>query len=700
MTYAENSQRSDVSVNQMAVLYPRMKVTSWSLVSGAVYQAMVLGTRWIESVAVNGEWLVPVTGTPAAGEFSFDSVSGNLLVRLSDDSNPTSKFVVVTIEIYIGTFSDYVNRVPTDDSSDEVFVEGRLSTIPTPKSEMSDLAFGVVPVTTSSIEIANADGFLDELAHKVSWSRCDVVIYQCLGDFEPTNWKEIASGLTDSVTVDDGSISITLVNPFERLNQNFPGNYFGNSANIDRSAAGRPIPFIYGTAEGIRGTNINFNETVNVANNNRFAFLSPLLPFSKGTNTAAYTRGVQSASSGNTTTRTYVPNLISVPARTEKVVVGDRVILARGVWNTGLGWFTSTSRWEYVTVTSIGSGYINHTAISSALPNAPSGGETTNILLPTVTCVDILMDGKKYEAIPDRDYIFYAPYVYGDTLGIEFNSSYATNLGLPRFIGPSDVIVARVRGLTSSNPVDIISDLLSRAGVESVDIDSASFSSVKSICTERLGFSATLESGDQFPSFMDILRAIVSTSLLRLYVNGDGRWALMRLAPMTSSVATADSSVIIEQSVSFEISYADVVSDVIVEFRKPEVSNNPTDQDAKALRVFATSESAKYLHNISKQQIFKSLLFEESDAQILANRLALIFGDQQARITFTATLPIGARSIGDTIEVKRLRLPGFTSDEVTERSMMASIVGIENRGSSLKISADEQVGIQANSGSW
>jgi hypothetical protein len=700
VTFAANAELPSVESIFLAVIKPRILASSWTLYSGSVYYSDLIVSN-VQGVTVNGTALASNTSPSlSAGQYYYDETAKRLYVRTSGSADPSGFTVVATFEMYFATKSVNFYRLPTDDTTREVYFDGILQSDPPKKTSMSESVYGAMPIESAQLSLINSDSGLYPYAHECSFNLAEINIYHCLGDLEVGNVVRVYSGVGSNHSIDDEKLDITMVDKLKTLVQGFPNNaYVG--VTVDPRYRGKPCPMIYGVVDGVRGVNVNYSETVGAGLNDEWQFGPAGIRNLKG-GIVTVTNGT-AGTSGNTATRTFVDTLNGIN-------IGDRLSMHNQDPNS----LTPITIHRYCEVTGTGTTggrkYVDHTSITA-------WAVQMWIVLDQVPRVSIIMDGTKYEAYPWRDYgTVDSP---TDTT-IDFISGYNTNIGLPRLLGPNDTVMGRVYGRKVSltiggsafgtydlattctvNPVLIIYDLLRNfLGIAESEIDTAAFQAIYAEVNDKIAFASPPRSGDEFPTYLDIFKRILGSCLLRLFINADMKWSIARLKPIASAVAEITDDLIMEKSVGFDYNLDDIISDVVVVYRQRELSENPNDYDGSSLQVSASSNVAKYLHGIVKQKTFESLHYESTGAQQLADRLAFLFGDRQGRVKFTVPIAQYERTVGHGIALTRTRMPGNSFDGDTTHSRDLSIIEVEKKGTSVTILADDQKGVEDNSGDW
>jgi hypothetical protein len=700
MSYSTDLEIPSVKTDMYAVLCPRLRVETFTLSSGSVYYWDLVGTDYVTAVEIDGTALAGgVSSVLSAGQFYFDFSLKRLYIRTTDSSTPNDNYVVVLSEVYVATEPRYLPRDPTNSSDQEVFFEPCLAVPPTIKATMSDAVYGLLPTQTSNIQLFN-DGKLMPIFDDCSFNLAPVYLYHRVGEgYTSSSFKKIYQGRCGNIRVDTKSIDISLYDEVSTFDQNLSSSYFPSEVlslkYVDPTYVGSAIPEIFGTVEGLRGVPIAYPINGNVFSP-EYAFCKTRYVWDgkEGGNLTAF-----GGSGTNTTTRTFTG--------ITDLKVGQRIYL-RSPSNP----LSSPTRQEYVEVLALGTTggpggyYVDHVALGSPMDvNSAYQGFF-------IHQVAIIMDGVRYEAYPKRDF----QYSETDVAYIQFISGYETNIGLPRLLTEQDVVFAKIESRQPSpdltdytpgaivnltNPVAVIYTMLvNYAGVAADRINFSSFDDLHSSYTSRpVRFSAPVRKGEEFPTLKEIIGTVLGSYLFRLHLDTDNKWTLSRVLPFSGADSSIDEYGLINPQ-KFDISYDEILSDVIVEYYEREVADEPAEFEGKPRRVYATSTVAQRLHKIQRQRTFKAVCQNDSDAQDLANKLSYIFGERRLTLKIDCKTEFLPSFIGDEFSASFRKQIGASFDEETTSEKTFVVNETEKRPNMISITLDDQKGIEDNSGGW
>lgn len=686
MSYTDLLEEEGINAQYLAILRPSRRVSSWTLFSGSVYyNDFTYG--YVYSVSVNGVALsAGSSSTLSAGQFYWDNEAGRLYVRKSDSVAPLAgDYLVVTYELYFGTFDAHWYRIPTDDTTTTVYFDPVISAVPEIKSNVSELLFGVLPTLSTSIRLINAEHIFEKHLYDSSFNGKEILIYHWLDELSTANMKLVQRGRLGNVTYNRGTITLQIFDNLNIFDKEFRSTqeFFNvtDYPSVDTSFIGKPVRTVYGVVDGFVPVNIDYVRDNPTTSDNRDWIVR-----ADGSSRNDITRTVP-ASPSSTTTRTYVDSVAGFK-------LGDSV------------WIDKASD-EYRFVTAIGANYIEHAALSVAATT----GDT--VKKGTVGYVDIIQNGTRFRAHYNRDYTI-STHASG-ALQFTFSSSLESNLSMPATLSTSDQVYCRVYGKQNSVTLSggafggnstqyanltslevILFDILKTyAGLTESEINLTSFTDLN--VTDEIGIAIPEKSSDNYPKIKDVLVRILKSGLVRLYLDFDQKWKVSALAPITTTSKTIEDEEILRDSVDYDFDYSDLCSDFVVSYNHGE--RNETGNETYQL-VRASNSLAKYLHGVNKTFSHESLHIDSSGAQTLCNRLSYALGDRLGVMSLSTKNRFFNNIVGDDIEVTSNKLPGFDFDTDVDNSRDFRIEQIQKSLRRVTIKLSDQKGIQDNSGSW
>lgn len=695
MSYALNLQEEGIDSHYMVVVSPKREVTGWILHSGSVYK-VDFDYGFVSQVFVDGTELDEgVSPSLSASEYYYDEDEEILYIRTPTSGNPSSNFVVVSFDFYIATFDKHWHRNPLDDTTTNVYWEPAIERPPNLKAASSEVLFGFMPVQTSSIVITNLEHIFERILYDSSFNRAKIRIYHLLDELEVDNIKLIYDGLMSDVSYDQGSFTVKCFDGQDLLNtewRNPAGSSFYTTAlfaGLDPSYVNRPIRYVYGMVNGFIPINVDYvAENPTTSDNRDWCVISGQTSINEISETVG--------GGTHTTTRTYV-------ADASGFLVGDSVWLDRAVGSD-----------EYVLLTNVDyiSNYIEHAAIASPMVD---GDLAKRSFVGNIT---IVQNNVAYKPLFGRDYSSSLS-MAGTTIGFSFSTSLEANLSMPNTLGPADQVFCRVYGRKNdvtlggpafgsddvqtdnlTNPVVILIDLLKKVGISESRINQSSFTSIVSSANKPHGFSLPKTSFDDFPTYKDIIINILTGITTRMFLDSDLKWKVSLLQPMGASSKTIEDDEILKNSFEYNFEYQDVLSEAIVDYAFRERSDDIKIFSSISSKASSTSDVARYLHGVNKQKTFETYLMNEVDADELADRLSFVFGDRKGTLVLRAKNRFFDMLLNDVLTVSRTKLPGFAYDGETVFDRDLAIIETDKSLRNVKLTLDDQKGIEDNSGSW
>lgn len=695
MAYADLLERDNINSQYLAVLNPRRRITgTWTLIIGTRY-SISFDYGFVNRLDLDTDELDEASdATVSDGDWFYDPSAQ--VVYFDNGSDPNGEFITAHYELYVGTFDASFNRIPTDSTSLVVYYEPLIIKSPAILQNISDVLFGFLPTQTSNISLSSVTGFFLRHLSDSSFFDAPIKIYHYLDKLETANVKQVVSGLGGNITYNDTTIDLTVYDGYQVFNQNYRNRlgdtFFAKSdfPNIDPIFQAKPIRKVFGVVEGFIPVNISYEANEPTTSDNRQWVVSN---FESGLTT----RSTSADTTPSTTTRTYVTNA-------DGFTVGD------SVYN-----FTTGESFLITAVNKAGNHYFDHSAVTTP---ASTGDTLTRSF---VANVKIVQDGVVYTAKYQTEYTGFGSGVTSSS-GFTFKTTLEASLGMPRPLSPQDVVFCKVYGLATSatlggslfgsnsdttgnrtNPIVIAYTLIKdHLGLSEDELNLPSFTSLEASITGEIGFAIPRFSTEEPYTYRKILEDIFQSELLKISLDDDNKFKIEQTAPLpgTANKDVSDDE-IIANSVRFEYSYTDIISDAIVAYAGSEVnSRNEAVAELSVKTVKAVSEVAQKLHKISKQKTFQSLHMFEADAADLASRLRYALGDRRGIATFKVKNRFFNTEIDDRIDINREKVPGFEYEQGTDRSISGAVISTTKSLTDITIQVDDQKGIEDNQGDW
>lgn len=729
MAYADLLADETLESRFLAIVQPRRIVTGWTETSpGSHVYETTFDYGTVAGVTVDGVTFTYSSAGYAvnAGEYGLaPAVDGSTIiyVRLSGNDDPDLYTVVVTYKLYLSTEPVTWHTTPTSAATAYTEYFGIITQVPAITAQTTDSLFGYLPVQSTQLVLTNAERTLDRHFYDSSFNKAELSLYHSLGPISATNTFLIMSGLCSDVTHTDQTVSIKVVDRIDILEKEYrhsSGSQFFNTTdfpNLDPAFIGKPIRTIYGMVDGVQPVNIDYNADNPDVWDNRFWIVKSIDTGS--TYSGDLKINLKLDDSGNTTTRTYLENvtgLYNVFDSGTGQGYGDTVVVETDV--TG---YIETIQ---IIEANVAGGYITHTALGSPLTSTISGNRA-RIRRPFVQFLSFIRQNEttaieeRYDLLPGIHWHSYYD-ATNKVAGFELLETVESTLSIGVNLNPSDRFVCRAYGrandvtmssstfgpTVSSNygsldrGVVVLFDLLKRVGISESQIDLTTFTSLNSSVTTAVGFAIPGNSSGSFPTYKTLIGNLLQTLLLKLFVNNDNKWTLTSLAPLGTTDVTATRYEIIDRSFQYSFEHGDIISDVIIEYQPQEITDPLIFNSLEVRRVTATSDHAKWVHNVNKQKTFETYHLVDSEAQTYADRLAFIFGDRAGRVRLDVGREYYQTLISDVVEVSRASLPGYEFVSGTDRTRKFNVLETNKQGSRISLVLDDQKGIEDNSGGW
>lgn len=690
--YSDLINDETVQGHFLVVLKPRRKVTGFTVFSGSVYEIPFDYTNFVSSVTQDGVALTQAFSTSlSAGQYYYNDSLKKLYVRMTDSSNPSTKFVVATFEIYLGTYDAHWYRVPDDDSTQVVYFEPLIVNAPTIKDDISDTLFGIMPTQSSTLVLSNAEHTIEKWIYDSSLNQSDCDVYHVLGSIERIdldNVKLILKAIGSNIQYTQKNVSISLLNRTDELKpewRNVGKSFYALSDYplLNPSFTNKPVRYVYGRVEGFVPVNVSFVSNQPTTSQNRdWAVIG------EQTGLAEITRTV-SASPASTTTRTYLGS-------TQGLAVGDTVKITGSIT-------------AYVLITNVvrtGSQYIEHAALGVA---AVSGDVVHRGFVSSIV---ITQRGVRYQAMYLRDYTINLS-MTGGISGFSFSTSLESNLSMPATLQGYDTVFCTVYGRVNdltlggpsfgandaetgnlAHPVLVLYDMMkSKLGLGESRLNLTSFSSAYT-STEAVSFAIPETAQGGFQQFKNLILPLLQTFLGRLQIDSDLKWKLTEISPISGAPDnTVEPEEILQGAFDYRFQTKDICSEIQVTYAKNEFDKSEKTENS-------TSDTASFLHLVKTSKAFRSLHIREADAQVLADRIRFYLGERIGELSLTLKSRFFATELSDVIRVQRVKLPGFLFDADLVRERDFKVVQVEKGLKTVKLSLDDQKGIEDNEGSW
>lgn len=687
MTYNSEIQKAYSEKDFLAIIRPAVQVTDWTLESGTVYyHDFGISDEFIEfvyQITWNDTKLTSVSTTPGVGQFWFDYPNNR--IHINNGAVIGSSFICVFFEIFFATKTINTYRIPTDNTTDIVYYAPKIKNATIPQINNDELLlFGSY---SGSIDLINTDSAF-YVYEGASFRRKEIEIYHIVNGID--NIKLIYRGNIETVTKNDSQVTFSYRQIDFIFNRNFT-SFAGANNQISKgffSVAEFPlldarfeaytIRAIYGVVDAIIPVNIDYNSTPTTSNNRKWVVRN------LGSQTPSILLTVQV---GSTTTRIFC-------GTNHGLFVDETPIVKVG----GVD--------KYCYITAVGSNYVD---ISPALVSPPTAGVDT-IRRGTIGNVFIKdQNGTIFRLLSGRDFneqtfvgVSGDMNVYGFVLANNFEAA----VGLTLFTPESHKIFCRCYGIrgdiagidpdykviTSANY--IIDSLLT--GYLDLPSSIVNSTAIKALSLPSMGFSIPDQLSTTFPTYREILKNLMISSLSQLYFDDDLKLNLREIGPLGASEFTATDTDLIDFSVDYNGD--EIVSLVRLAYSFQEA---PGGSDRSSYRrLESTSDLAKFLHEEINEKEIVTYLLKPAEAQVIADHYAIIFGDWVRSYQFKTKTQFINALIGSVFTIERTRLEGFNFNKTILRDKNVKITSIKKDLASIQFGADPQKNIEDNAGGW
>lgn len=721
MTFAANIPKQSIPKYSLVIVRPRAFLEEWVLYAAGVYQTPFTFGRVTRVWPQAGSEMTEAASVAAisAGQYYHDRSAGILYIGAS----VAPDYRVAEYELNLSDQAFTGPCDPLDSSSEIVDWIPAIAKEPLPQNGSRDTQFGFSPLFTSTLEINNADGWLNEQLHGSSFNfafvKAFVLANEDLEDgVDQADVKATLVGYCgNSLRMGpDGIVSLPVTDFFRLLDQPAAPLYRFVSSSftgrvIDPQACALNSEWyvrrVRGMVDGHVPVNVDYNETASTSNNRIWITDEEELDPKDGTrldeSTYTYTVDTIATAAHGTTDRTYFTT-------THKLNVGDFLTDPWGL----------STPWIRVTAVDRANKWIEHVPMVGRV--LTPGDTCTRYYVAQVLIVD--SNGLRFELKPGRDFLRWygrlnsCPNVKGFALANNFeaNVGFTDNGGVfdpgqhqivCRLYGPKELPtysddVTSVGTVVDDGGIDatavsILYFLLLQAGIDADLVDEASFQAVGAD-SYPLGIAWPATAAGSLPTYKDLIIQVLQSMLWRLGFVSSGddiKIGLIATEPMTSADQEADEED--HQLLEYTHDYADVYYRVKGEWAARELRIDGT-QPSYAL---SDNTKARDLHLSTEELELTLLQYVEANAQAVTDRLAFMLGDRRALYTVLLEQRFLDRAdLGTKYDLVRQQMPGFAFEYLTQRTRRMQVVEMQKSTQGVKLVLDDQAGIQDNQGSW
>lgn len=258
-TFAEHQERESSEKISLSILDASFRAVGWTLYSGSVY-SLACSYQVISSLEQDGVALVAAASVVAitAGKYYLDRQAGTLYLQTSDSSNPNSKFLACTVQLF---FSNVPVRIPYDlDSGFDVEWLPLIKSTSEFGVEIDNYyQFGLAIEGSGAIKFINDREFWDTRFDKLFFENQKCLIYAWSKSLPATEAKLIYRGRIQRKSWSPDEVSFELKDFLNELRSpiDLPDLSDIAGARIPDSLSECKQRLIYGRPQGVKAINVD-----------------------------------------------------------------------------------------------------------------------------------------------------------------------------------------------------------------------------------------------------------------------------------------------------------------------------------------------------------------------------------------------------------------------------------------------------------
>lgn len=657
----------------------------------------------VASVEIDGEVRLKTTPTTFAADNFYNYNQSTQTLRLHETVDPTSRVVVVYFYLFYTTGIDReAYETPTDSSTTLRCWEGRLKEMPEIKQSIRDLLSGIISIDAASLAISNVDNsFQAYLSENDSFYQKDVDIW--LGIDTTSDLQLIYKGRIDQIGLDKDSVTVRLFDALSSLSQpclmgdSTDWAYFNRRAGssdtptntlVDATKDRSPCPFYFGSTTP-------FKTKVEPSLSGHYRIDWESLPEAVCIALVAIS---------TTTNRQWGLGRIGpdgldtydLGTRSSLTISGDTVVLGYSVGNwpnvdveigttCKLSQTAKTTR--YGRVTKIDSSAREIHILCTSTPDYTHAGAVIDVASLDHSVQIYIADnlGVEYPCYGERDYTVSTNTTDGANkfVYIEFTNNFETNFAFSTLTPGEHRVLYRFKidntGSHPSRHTTAVRDICLHAGLIA---DSDSLSESYTALPVNVQFSIPSFQETDYNSYLKYLEMIVSSTLAYLIVNGVGE-VEYHLLQAPSGSATIDKNTMVVDSLSIDVDYKDIITEVIA-YNQHKEDERSIDADSSPSETRSNSV-AHYLHGIKNIHHFVHVL--ESITDRIDDILAYL-SKRKATYRFkTVTQHVDAE-IGDDLKLDVAQVLGSNASPADLK-----IISLAKDGKTVEVEATDLLGL-------
>jgi hypothetical protein len=709
VSYLNNTELAVVENSTFVVLKPKRVVSGFTNYSGNTWVAN-FDHGYVSSVFVDGVRYNLQTTLPLSSATFFHDESAGLLYVYSTTDPDVAKYVVAKYDLYFSNEGRNFYRDPLDFTSTQVPYEGLLSADPNWSQQSSEILFGFFPLTSSSLRITNTSNYLTRHLYDSSWYLADCAVYHMLGEELEANVRCVFRGYLNGFNLANSEVNFNLDTYFRAFEKEYLTQKYFNIVdfpNVDPAAiitgSEWPIRKVYGRYPGLAPVNIQFGAASTV--NNRYWVTQQGQTFKASINRLIDTGGTNNA------TNTTLTNA-------DGIMPGDMLRINHSV---GSSYSVLVTGIDYTTK------IVTHAAIGARTVTV--GDSVDRSFIARVRIRD--RNGAYYDLYPVTHWNEDVTFNNNSSGFVLVNDFEAAVSGFPSPFDPAQdeiscdvygetfiqtykvaatpVTTVNQRGGNLNNIAAIIYNLLREVdAVENIVIDETSFAAAVTGRNNLIGYTIPkLKDQHKYPTYREIFADLIRTGLMRLQINNFNSDTGIGLSILEPVAGTADKTITPYEFYDFRnsVNYDDVYSSVRVIYDQKDVNTTLTVVDGQQPNIsYVTDEInvAKYLHGISRRLEIDCYIVEPLTGEIenYADRILFAVSDRRSQTKVSGRSNLLPAELGETYQVDRESLPGYSFIEGTNQTRKYMITESEKSTGEVVITLEDQKGIEDNSGSW
>lgn len=710
MSYLDKLEKTEVAIGYMLVLKPVKMITDWTNVSGNLYSidwnlGPVSAVEYLNYSADVVVTLTEVDSSPSSNErWWHDYENQKLYINISG-SLPF--YFRIKYELHLSSVPVIWYRSPRDSTTREVEYQPILESRPTITQSTADHLYGFMPTFTNSLTVDNTEGQLLPHLKESSFSLIDAEVYQFLDVLNEDNLSLLMLGYANGATINDDKVSINIRDRNAILESKFSVNAKDPESD-DIKLSGGELPAL--KAFGRIQNTVAVQYVPSTGSYSTGGLFTPRLH-------------VDPIPSSVAATKTYLDaNLIFLGSlgsgSPSSITVSSQIAAQLSTGDVLMFWDSSgMSSVVNRAITSIVGTTVNFASVSLI-------AATTWVHRVDVRDIKIVAsDNTITTPTLNTHYRIRYPLSLGThdftklyTI-IDFDSGYSIALGSQirctlygdRVTSSSDLPAnLRINGSygTLCNPVAVIYWLMQKAGVSQVEFDEDSFVDMAEAIEGSdnnwdIGMRVpVLLSG--IPSYKELIDYVCRSHLLKLYFK-EGKWYITRVWLLDTPVKTLTNDDLTSYSAS--LSYTDIYNKIqvgrdLMYFRNVSAGFLYSYKEDNYTYLTQRMRPPEFIDKVSKTLVFDTPLMHYDAATALTYRVAWSVSFRRQIYTISGWLNMVNLNIGDTIKIKRDKLPGYSYEPGTDNEVSGIIISKTISGSTVTLEVDDQFGLESMNQSW